>query len=197
MSSFLKNFKAALQYANYDFYKLKNEIVALIMRGREQGLDNPDYCKLTVKNSSLGRDYPVFIDLYYKVNNDEAIHLPQELLIGTFSTMPSSIRQIMVVNGFVEIIVNNIAELSLSANEAVSQPIKFESILNFSSSHESLTSRQVTIKDEIFAYRVIYKYDTTTNREQSKVVTYADIIDCPSDIALKLKTDGTCILKLD
>lgn len=197
MSSFFEKFKIALQYANYDFYKLKKEIMALIMRGREQGLDNPDYCKLTVKNSSLGRDYPVFIDLYYKVNNDEVIHLPQELLIGTFSTMPSSIRQTMVKDGFVEIVINNLAELSISATESVNQPIKFESILNFSSSHESLSSRQVTIKDEIFAYRVIYKYDTLTQKGQSKVVTYADIIDCPSDVALKLKTDGMCTLKID
>lgn len=197
MPNFFKNLRAAFQYANYDFYKLKKEIIALIMRGREQGLDNPDYCKLTVKNSSLGRDYPVFIDLYYKMNNDEAIHLPQELLIGSFSTMPSRIRQIMVRDGFVEIVINNLSELSISATEEVSQPIKFESILNFSSLHESLSSRQVNIKDDIFAYRVIYKYDTPSKKEQNKVVTYADIIDCPPDVALKLKTDGMCVLKID
>lgn len=197
MPNFFQNLRAAFQYANYDFYKLKKEIIALIMRGREQGLDNPDYCKLTVKNSSLGRDYPVLIDLYYKMSNDEAVHLPQELLIGTFVTMPIGIRQSLSRDGFVEIRINNLAELSISSTEEVSKPIKFESILTFSSSNMPLTSRQVTIKDEIFAYRVIYKYDTPTSKEQSKVVTYADIIDIPSDVALKLKTDGVCMLKID
>ena len=197
MPNFFRNLRVALQYANYDFYKLKKEILSLIKRGREQGLDNPDYCKLTVKNSSLGRDYPVFIDLYYKKNNDEAIHLPQELLIGTFVTIPTGIKQALTRDGFVEIRINNLTELSISSSEEVSKPIKFESILSFSSSKEPLTSREVTIKDEIFAYRVIYRYDTPSKKEQKKVVTYADIIGIPTDVSLKLKTDGQCTIKID
>lgn len=197
MSNFFRNLKAALQYANYDFYKLKKEIILLIKRGREQGLNNPDYCKLTVKNSSVGRDYPVYIDLYYKKSNDEAIHLPQELLIGTFMTIPTGIKQVLTRDGFVEIRINNLAELSISSTEEVSKPIKFESILSFSSSKVPLTSRQVTIKDEIFAYKVIYRYDTPSKKEQNKVVTYADIIGVPSDVSSKLKTDGQCTIKID
>lgn len=197
MHNFFRNLKTALEYANYDFFKLKKEIISLIKRGREQGLDNPDYCKLTVKNSSVGRDYPVYIDLYYKKNNDEAIHLPQELLIGTFMTIPTGIKQALTRDGFVEIRINNLAELSISSTEEVSKPIKFESILSFSSSKVPLTARQVTIKDEIFAYRVIYRYDTPSKKEQNKVITYADIIGIPSDVFSKLKTDGQCTIKID
>lgn len=197
MANFIRNFKAALQYANYDFFKLKKEILDLILKGREQGLDNPDYCKLTIKNSSLGRDYPIFIDLYYKKNNEEAIHLPQELLIGTFVTMPTSIRQALSDDGFVEIRINNLTELSISSCEAVSKPIKFESISTFGSSKQQLTSRFLTIKDEIFAYRVIYMFDTPTKKEQTKAITYADITGIPKDIAFKLKSEGQCTIKID
>lgn len=197
MFDIIRNIKAALQYANYDFYKLKKEIIELILKGREQGLDNPDYCKLTIKNSSVGRDYPVYIDLYYKKNNNEAIHLPQELLIGTFITMPTSIRNALSHDGFVEIKINNLTELSLSTSESISKPIKFESISSFVSYKQPLTSRVITIKDEIFAYRVIYKFDTPDNKEQTKAITYADIIDIPEDVAHKLKADGQCTIKLD
>lgn len=195
--TFFRNLKAAFQYANYDFYKLKKEIIALIIQGREQGLDNPDYCKLTIKNSSLGRDYPVIIDLYYKKNQNEAIHLPQELLIGTFVTMPSSIRKVLSNDGYVEIKINNLAELSISTNEAITKPINFESITTFGSNKQLLTSRKVTIKDEIFTYRVIYMFDTPTKKEQSKAVIYADVMGIPADVASKLKSDGQCTIKID
>lgn len=197
MFDVIRNFKAALQYANYDFYKLKKEIIDLILKGREQGLDNPDYCKLTIKNSSIGRDYPVFIDLYYKKNNNECIHLPQELLIGSFITMPSSIRAGLSNDGFVEIKINNLTELSISSSECVSKPIEFESISAFGSTTHPLTSRVITIKDEVFAYRVIYKFDSPDKRDQIKAITYADIIGIPEDIAIKLKSDGQCSIKLD
>lgn len=196
MFDIIRNFKAALQYANYDFFKLKKEIIELILKGREQGLDNPDYCKLTIKNSSIGRDYPVFIDLYYKKNNNECIHLPKELLIGSFTTMPTCIREALSNDGFVEIKINNLTELSISSIENISKPIEFESISTFGSSTHPLTSRVITIKDEVFAYRVIYKFDTSEKREQTKSITYADIIGIPEDIALKLKSDGQCTIKL-
>lgn len=195
--TFFKNLKAALQYANYDFYNLKKEIIALIIRGREQGFDNPDYCKLTIKNSSLGRDYPVLIDLYYKMNEDEIIHLPQELLIGTFVSIPSSVKKVLSDDGYVEIKINNLAELSISANEITAKPIKFESILTFGSNKQPLFSREVIIKDEIFTYRVIYMFDTPTQKKQKKAVIYADIIGIPVDVASKLKSDGQCTIKID
>lgn len=194
---FFRNLKAALQYANYDFYKLKKEIIALIIRGREQGLNNPDYCKLTIKNSSLGHDYPVFIDLYYKKNEDEVIQLPQELLIGTFATMPSSVREVLSGDGYVEIKINNLAELSISTNETIVKPIGFRSIVNFGSDKQPLTSRKVTIKDEIFSYRVIYMFDTPTKKEQAKAVMYADIVGIPMDVSAQLKLDGQCFIKID
>ena len=184
-----RNIKAALAYANYDFYRLKKEIVDLVKKGREQGLDNPDYCKLTVKNSSLNRDYPVLIDLYYKIGNNEAMHLPQELLIGTFSTIPSTIKQTLTNNGFVEIKINNLAELCISAAEEVEKPIKFDAITNFSSSKQLITHRIVTIKDEIFSYRVVYKYNTQESDNNIKVVTYSDIMGMPSDVIAKLKSN--------
>ena len=192
-----RNIKAALAYANYDFYKLKKEIVDLIKTGRMQGLDNPDYCKVTVKNSSLNHDYPVLIDLYYKIGNNEAMHLPQELLIGTFSTIPSTIKQTLTNNGFVEIKINNLAELCISAAEEVEKPIKFDAITNFSSSKQLITHRLVTIKDEIFSYRVIYRYKTQQSDNNIKVVTYSDIIDMPFDVVTKLKSDGICNLNLE
>lgn len=191
-----RNIKAALTYANYDFYKLKKEIVNLVKKGREQGLDNPDYCKLTVKNSSLNRDYPVFIDLYYRVGNNEAMHLPQELLIGTFSTIPSTIKQTLTNNGFIEIKINNLAELCISTTEEVEKPIRFDAITSFSSSKQLITHRIVTIKDEIFSYRVVYKYNTQQSDNNIKVVTYSDIMCMPSDVIAKLKSDGSCTLDL-
>lgn len=192
-----RNIKAALAYANYDFYRLKKEIVDLVRKGREQGLDNPDYCKLTVKNSSLNRDYPVLIDLYYKIGNNEAMHLPQELLIGTFSTIPSIIKEALTNNGFVEIKINNLAELCISAAEEVEKPIKFDAITNFSSSKQLITHRIVTIKDEIFSYRVVYKYNSQQSDNNIKVVTYSDIMGMPSDVIAKLKLDGVCTLNLE
>lgn len=192
-----RNIKAALSYANYDFYKLKKEIVDLVKRGREQGLDNPDYCKLTVKNSSIGRDYPVYIDLYYKTGDNEAMHLPQELLIGTFSTIPSTIKKALSSNGYIEIKINNLAELCISATEEVSKPIKFDSITGFGSNAQPLSERKVTIKDEIFAYRVIYSYSTPTKTENTKVVSYCDIFGMPTDVTNKLMSNGVCTLKLD
>lgn len=195
--NFFRNFGNALKYANFNFSQLKGEIVELVQRGRQYGYDVPDYCKLTVKNSSKGRDYPVMIDLYYKENDEQLIHLPQELLIGEFSSMPTTIRERLIQNGFVEIVINNFAELFISASEDVAKPIRFASIIGFSSNTDVISSRKVTISDDIFVYRVKYSYDTSKKKNNVKVVSYSDITQIPDDVNNKLTSDGVCTIVID
>lgn len=192
----IKNFKAALNYANYDLYKIKSEIVQLIIRGRKNGLGNPDYCKITIKNSSKERDYPIFIDLYYKVNNDEVIHLPQELLIGTFSTIKASILSKIELNGYIEIVIKNLTELFISEKEDVERPISFTSILNFNPKGEYVR-REVTILDEVFTYRVAYSYIDSESKRNTTSISYANIVNIPTDVQEKIETEGKVILKID
>jgi hypothetical protein len=194
-----RNFGNALKYANYNFFQLKEEVVSLVQRGRQYGYDVPNYCKITVKNSAKRYDYPVLIDLYYKDkdNDQQVIHLPQELLIGVFTTIPTPIKERLERKGFVEIVVENLAELFISASEEVSKPISFSSISSFSSNREILSSRVVTIKDELFAYRVKYLYNTPKSKGNVKVVSYADIANMPEDVKKILESDGICSLFLD
>ena len=112
-------------------------------------------------------------------------------------TIPSIIKEALTNNGFVEIKINNLAELCISAAEEVEKPIKFDAITNFSSSKQLITHRIVTIKDEIFSYRVVYKYNTQQSDNNIKVVTYSDIMGMPSDVIAKLKLDGVCTLNLE
>lgn len=192
-----RGLKSALNYANYDFYKLKKEVVNLVRIGRMQGLDNPDYCKITIKNVASGWDFPVKLDLYYKVDGNQVMYLPQDLLIGSFSSMPSLIKSALISEGQVEIKINNLAELYISAEEEVEKPINFNSIVNFGFSQQMITSRKVTIKDEIFTYRVIYDYEANVTAKKTKVITYADIVGMPDDVIQKMKSDGNCKIKID
>lgn len=192
----IKNFKAALNYANYDLYKIKSEIVQLIIRGRKEGLGNPDYCKVTIKNSSKKRDYPVFIDLYYKISNDEVIHLPQELLIGTFASIKMSILNKIVNNGYIEIVIKNLAELYISEKEDVEDPISFTSILNFKP-HKEFIRREVSILDEVFTYRVTYSYIDGESKRNTTSLSYANILNMPTDVQERIETEGKVILKID
>ena len=192
----IKNLKAAFNYANYDLYKIKSEIANLILRGRKEGLGNPDYCKVTIKNSSIKRDYPIYIDLYYKTDRDEVIHLPQELLIGKFVSIKSSLLEKLEGDGYVEIVIKNLAELIISERENVEPPIAFDSITRFSPKVEFI-ERAVVIKDEIFTYRVIYKYRTKEGEVSSTTVVYANIIAMPTDVQSQLNANGEVSLRLE
>lgn len=192
----IKNLKAAFNYANYDLYKIKSEIANLILRGRKEGLGNPDYCKITIKNSSIKRDYPIYIDLYYKTDRNEVMHLPQELLVGKFISIKSSILDKLEKDGYVEIVVKNLTELLISEKENVEAPISFNSIIHFIPKEECV-ERWVVIKDEIFTYRVVYKYRTRESEMKSSSNVYANIIAIPEDVLVKLNTQGEVSLRLE
>lgn len=192
----IENLKAALNYANYDLYKIKSEIVQLILRGRKEGLGNPDYCKITIKNSSRKRDYPLFIDLYYKIDNDEVIHLPQEILIGNFATIKMSILSKIETNGYIEIVIKNLTELYISEKENVEKPISFSSILNFNPQREYV-SREVAIGDEVFTYRVSYAYIDRESKRNVTSISYANIVNIPADVLEKIEKEGKVTLKID
>lgn len=192
----IKNIKAALTYANYDLYKIKSEIANLILRGRKEGLGNPDYCKVTIKNSSIKRDYPIYIDLYYKTDKNEIMRLPQELLIGKFVSIKSSILDKLERDGYVEIAIKNLTELLISEKEAVEASISFNSVTHFTSKEECV-EKCVIIKDEIFTYRVIYKYRTRASEMKSSSIVYADINEIPGDVLDRLNTHGEVSLILE
>ena len=86
---------------------------------------------------------------------------------------------------------------NLDAEEEVEKPINFNSIVNFGFSQQMITSRKVTIKDEIFTYRVIYDYEANVTAKKTKVITYADIVGMPDDVIQKMKSDGNCKIKID
>lgn len=192
----IKNLKAAFNYANYDLYKIKSEIANLILRGRKEGLGNPDYCKITIKNSSLKRDYPIYIDLYYKTDRNEVMHLPQELLIGKFISIKSSILHKLENDGYVEIVIKNLTELLISEKETVEASISFNSVTRFTPKEEYV-ERCVVIKDEIFTYRVIYKYRNRELEMKSTSIVYANIIEIPGDVLDRLNTHGEVSLRLE
>lgn len=192
----IKNLKAAFNYANYDLYKIKSEIANLILRGRKEGLGNPDYCKITIKNSSLKRDYPIYIDLYYKTDKNEVMHLPQELLIGKFISIKSSILHKLENDGYVEIVIKNLTELLISEKETVEASISFNSVTRFTPKEEYV-ERCVVIKDEIFTYRVIYKYRNRELEMKSTSIVYANIIEIPGDVLERLNTHGEVSLRLE
>jgi len=192
----IKNLKAAFNYANYDLYKIKSEIANLILRGRKEGLGNPDYCKITIKNSSLKRDYPIYIDLYYKTDKNEVMHLPQELLIGKFISIKSSILHKLENDGYVEIVIKNLTELLISEKETVEASISFNSVTRFTPKEEYV-ERCVVIKDEIFTYRVIYKYRNRELEMKSTSIVYANIIEIPGDVLERLNTQGEVSLRLE
>lgn len=194
--SIIDLFKESIKYANYDFFKLKEEIIALIQIGRGQGLNNPDYCSITVKNSSRNIDYPVTIDLYYKTGEQEAMHLPKSFIVGTFKSIPGRIKQMILQNGFVEIRIENLLELSLSIHDSVASPINFDSITGFAP-QDSYKSRSVIIKDDIFTYKVTFSYILSDGSTRSKSISYSDIIGLPSDIYAKMKLNGVCEINLN
>jgi len=192
----IKNLKAAFNYANYDLYKIKSEIANLILRGRKEGLGNPDYCKITIKNSSIKRDYPIYIDLYYKTDKNEVMHLLQELLIGKFISIKSSILHKLENDGYVEIVIKNLTELLISEKETVEASISFNSVTRFNPKEEYV-ERCVVIKDEIFTYRVIYKYRNRELEMKSTSIVYANIIEIPGDVLERLNTHGEVSLRLE
>lgn len=192
----INNFKLALKYANYDLYKIKSEIAELIIHGRKEGLGNPDYCKITIKNSSIKQDYPVLIDLYYKSGEEEVIRLPKQIIIGKFSSIKTQLLTKLETNGYVEIVIKNLAELLISEKEEVCKPIIFSSIVNFKPQAEYL-SREINIKDELFTYRVTYTYTTISSDSKSVSKVYSNILNIPTDVLAKLESDSVVTLKLN
>ena len=62
---------------------------------------------------------------------------------------------------------------------------------------EEYVERCVVIKDEIFTYRVIYKYRNRELEMKSTSIVYANIIEIPGDVLERLNTHGEVSLRLE
>lgn len=187
--------KASFSYASYDFFRLKEEVLSLVKIGRKSGLSIPDYCCINIKKPSKGIDYPIKIDLYYKADDQEVMHLPKSFIVGSFKTIPVFVKESLDNNGSVDIRIDNLLELTLSANEPVMPPIKFDSIVGFMPK-SAYKSRRVIIKDDLFNFKVVYSFLSPNDDLTSNSVLYANIIGLPSDIINRIKEDGECSLDI-
>lgn len=184
------SFMSMYKYANFDFHQLKNEILDLLQSGRRNGLNNPDYCRLLIENSQKGYDYPIEIELYY-CEGDNVKVLPKKLIIGHFSSIPSQIKNRLIMEGRIIIRVENLLGLALSINEKIEMPTSFNSV----TSSKSRTNA-ITIEDELFDYCVRYEMIENGQVVNTKVIRYADIIGMPSDIMQILTDEGSYSLNI-
>lgn len=164
MSKFLDFFKEvteaysdALKYAEYECFKLKEDIVSLLKQANSKGYSNPDYCKMDIEVVNTWQTI-VNIELIYRKTSSTVQRFTRTLDLGKIKYMPELMKsQLALSSKFsVELDVEDLSSLySISASD-VTPEISFDSleIFNFKNISQQPIKKELFIKDDLFYYIV-------------------------------------------
>lgn len=202
---FYEAYSDALRYAEYEFYKLKDDIVNLLRQANSRGYNNPDYCQLTidVKNSN---QTIVKIELYFKKSGSKVQRFSRTLDLGSLVLVPELIKEKLKREHFltIELDVNDLRSIyGISTSEITAQE-RFENLerFNFKGIQRKATRKELSIKDDLFYYTVeatCYYNDDSFGGEQKETKRryFGYIKNMPPSVLKIISSDPDHVVVLD
>lgn len=193
----LEAFSDAYKYSEFDFYKLKGEIIRLLGDANAKGYDNPAYCDLSI-NVKSAFETDVIIQVFYRNTDGRFYRFKRILDIGKLVNIPHVV--VNELGGKKEIIIklSDLYKLYEVKEEDIIPTVDFNNLYIFSFKNAKFQPKrkEVYIHDELFYYiaEVSYIYDHGERETRRKY--YGKILNLPKDIIDKISSseDHSCLL---
>lgn len=199
ISNFLSAWDEAYKYAELDFYKLRNEVISLLDRARSKGYANPDYCELRIHVVN-SYETDVFIEAYYN-RDGKFFRFKKNLDLGKLVSVPHTIASELSRKGEVSVKLSDFQALYSIKDDAIVPKGDFRRIHSFTFSGVSVQpmAKELSIKDELFYYKVDCSYIYHDGHKETRTKYYGYLSNLPEDVknAILTSEDHSCRMSVN
>ena len=206
IESFLTDLKStysyAYKYAEFDFFKLKDEIVNLLRSADSKGYNNPEcgFIEIEVIDSI---QTIVCIDFYFKKTDKKVQRFSRKLDIGMLTLIPEIIKEKITNERKVriELDMSDMHSIYMVSSKVIIPTDTFINLVHFKFKNEEKIPvyKELSIKDELFYYTIdaTCYYDTKHNIKETKRRYVGYIKNIPADVLLKINDNPDRKITLD
>lgn len=195
----IEEITSAYKYAEYDFYKLVNDVSSLLEQANSKGYNNPDACSLSIKvvNKLLTT---AIIDSYYRKDNGKFQKFSKKLDIGKLTNVPINVQKRLDIQKELLIKLSDLDTFRSIKVEDIIPSVLFSNLYNFKLKDivEIPQKKELHITDNLFYYKVVFVYKYDSGIINSRIKYFGHIDDLPLEINERLLSndDRTCSLDL-
>lgn len=193
----IEEITSAYKYAEYDFYKLVNDVSSLLEQANSKGYNNPDACSLSIKvvNKLLTT---AIIDSYYRKDNGKFQKFSKKLDIGKLTNVPLNVQKRLDIQKELLIKLSDLDTFRSIKVEDIIPSVLFSNLYNFKLKDivEIPQKKELHITDNLFYYKVVFVYKYDSGIINSRIKYFGHIDDLPLEINERLLSndDRTCSL---
>lgn len=178
----LEAFAEAYKYAEFDFYKIKTEVINLLKVANGKGYSDPMYCEVAIDIVNKHQT-DVLIQLIYNAEG-KYIRFKKSLDLGSLVNIPLVVKNRLDQDSKVTFKIDDIQGLYVISESDIKSSVEFKSLENFTFTNVAEIPNQkiLTIKDELFYYTVECTYVFEGGRKETRKKYYAEIRNIPTEI---------------
>lgn len=194
----IEEITSAYKYAEYDFYKLVNDISSLLEQANSKGYNNPDACSLSIKvvNKLLTT---AIIDSYYRKDNGKFQKFSKKLDIGKLTNVPINVQKRLDIQKELLIKLSDLDTFRSIKVEDIIPSVLFSNLYNFKLKDivEIPQKKELHITDNLFYYKVVFVYKYDSGIINSRIKYFGHIDDLPLEINERLLSNDARTCSLD
>ncbi|MDD5791005.1 MAG: hypothetical protein PUD22_00275 [Erysipelotrichaceae bacterium] len=195
--SILDAFAEAYKYAEFDFYKIKTEVINLLKVANEKGYSTPMYCEVAIDVINKHRT-DVLIQLIYN-KEGKYIRFKKNLDLGMIVNIPIVVKNRLDQESKVTFKIEDIQGLYVIAESDIKTSIEYKSLetFKFTNIKEEPIQKILTIKDDLFYYTVECVCAFDDGRKETRKKYYAEIRNLPIEVINKILASDDYQCSLD
>ena len=200
LKEFAKIIQTAVDHAEYECYKLKDDIVKLLKIANEKGFNNPVKSELTIRY--VNRDQTiVVIDIYFNGTIERYKKFSSTLDLGGLICVPISVKKRLEADGQVKIALDtdDFNSLFVVSTNDIRKEDDYNKLTQVNIREEVAvpTQKMLRIKDRVFFYEVEGIYVFSNGARRSKKLYIGEIKNMPSQVISKLINDPDLEVTID
>lgn len=193
----LEAFAEAYKYAEFDFYKIKTEVINLLKVANGRGYSIPMYCEVAIDVVNKHHT-DVLIQLIYN-KDGKYIRFKKSLDLGVLVNIPLVVKNRLDQDSKVTFKIEDIQGLYVIGENDIKTSVEYKALetFKFTNISEEPTQKILTIKDDLFYYIVECTCVFDGGRKETRKKYYAEIQNLPSEIIDKIITSDDYQCSLD
>ena len=200
LMEFVNSIKTAVNHAEYECYKLKDDIVQLLQTANERGFNNPVKSELTIKY--VNRDQTVVvIELFFNGTVERYKKFTKTLDLGTLICVPVGIKNRLKRDKQVKVVLDtdDFNSLFLVSTNDIRREDDYTKLSQVKLRDETMepTQKLLRIKDRLFFYEVEGIYVFSNGSRRSRKLYIGEINNMPPQVVSKLLSDPDLEVTID
>lgn len=200
LKEFAKVIQTAVDHAEYECYKLKDDIVQLLKIANEKGFNNPVKSELTIRYVNRNQTI-VVIDIYFNGTVERYKKFSSTLDLGSLICVPISVKKRLDTDGQVKIALDtdDFNSLFVVSTKDIRKEDDYNKLtqVNIREEVEKPTQKILRIKDRVFFYEVEGIYVFSNGSKRSKKLYIGDVKNMPPQVVSKLLSDPDLEVSID